>query len=145
MTEEEKTQEDCTGFTWQGFGSHGTAAVAAVKRQQKLPPCQTKPVPAGFKTDSPPAKAEPNSGVGSVSVTAYSRNGRKGCAAPPGREELKHVRNNSADIKFSEEGVGEDAPGTGAEIPLQPMEVQNGADIHLQPVEDPTLQKVDVP
>ena len=51
---------------------------------------------------------------------------------------------------------GEGAPGTGAEIPLQPvgktmvrqavplqpMEVQGGADLHLQPMEDPTLEQV---
>ena len=30
-------------------------------------------------------------------------------------------------------------------VPLQPMEVNSGADIHLQPVEDPTLEQVDVP
>ena len=60
-------------------------------------------------------------------------------------------RNNSEDTKVSEEGGGGGAPGTGAEIPLQPvvktmvrqavplqpMEVHGGADIHLQPVEDP--------
>ncbi|GAB0208359.1 AN1-type zinc finger protein 5-like [Grus japonensis] len=28
---------------------------------------------------------------------------------------------------------------------LQPMEVNGGADIHLQPVEDPTLEQVDAP
>ena len=65
-------------------------------------------------------------------------------------------RNNSADTKVSEEG-GEGAPGAGAEIPLQPMvgktmvrqavslqpgEVHGGADLHLQPVEDPTLEQV---
>ncbi|KAK4829703.1 hypothetical protein QYF61_006078 [Mycteria americana] len=30
-------------------------------------------------------------------------------------------------------------------VPLQPMEVHGGADIHLQPVEDPMLEQVDVP
>ena len=28
-------------------------------------------------------------------------------------------------------------------VPLQPMEVHGGADIHLQPVEDPTLEQAD--
>ena len=28
-------------------------------------------------------------------------------------------------------------------VPLQPMEVHSGADIHLQPREDPTLEQVD--
>ena len=54
-------------------------------------------------------------------------------------------RNNSADTKVSEAGEGGGAPGSGAEIPLQPveetmvrqavplqsMEVHGGADIHL--------------
>jgi len=66
-------------------------------------------------------------------------------------------RNNSADTKVSEEGGGAGGPGTRAEIPLQPvektvvrqvvplkpMEVHSGADIHLQPVKDPTPEKVD--
>ena len=65
-------------------------------------------------------------------------------------------RNNPADTKVSEEGGGGDAPGTRAEIPLQPVvktlvrqavplqsrEVHGGADIHLQPVEDPTPEQV---
>ena len=69
---------------------------------------------------------------------------------------IRCERNNSADTKASEEGGG-GAPGTGAEIPLQPMvktmvrqavplqpmEVHGGADIHLQPVEDPTPEQVD--
>ena len=66
-------------------------------------------------------------------------------------------RNNSADTKVSEEGGGGGAPGARAEIPLQPMgktmvrqavplqpmEVHGGADIHLQPMEDPMLEQVD--
>ena len=56
-------------------------------------------------------------------------------------------RNNPADTKVSEEGGGGGAPGARAEIPLQPvvktmvrqavplqpMEVHGGADIHLHP------------
>ncbi|GAB0181326.1 AN1-type zinc finger protein 5-like [Grus japonensis] len=30
-------------------------------------------------------------------------------------------------------------------VPLQPMEVHGGADIHLQPMEDPTLEQVETP
>ena len=62
-------------------------------------------------------------------------------------------RNNHADPEVSEEGERGGAPGARAEIPLQPvvktmvrqavplqpMEVYGGADIHLQPVEDPML------
>ena len=58
-------------------------------------------------------------------------------------------RTNSADTKVSEEGDGGGAPGTRADIPLQPleqtmvrqavpqqpMEVHGGAEIHLHPVE----------
>ena len=65
-------------------------------------------------------------------------------------------RNNPADTKVSEEGGGGDAPGTTAEIPLQPVvktlvrqavplqprEVHGGADIYPQPVEDPTPEQV---
>ena len=68
-------------------------------------------------------------------------------------------RNNSADTKVSEEGGGGGAPGAGAEIPLQPLvkamvrqavplqprEGNGGAEIHLQRVEDPMPEPVDVP
>ena len=66
-------------------------------------------------------------------------------------------RNNSADIKVSEEGGGGGAQDARAEIslqtvmktmvrqavPLQTMDVHSGADIHLQPVEDPMPEQVD--
>jgi len=68
-------------------------------------------------------------------------------------------RNNSADTKVSEERRKGDAPGTRAEIPLQPMEqtvvrqavplqpmeIHSGADLHLQPMEDVTPEQVDAP
>ena len=74
----------------------------------------------------------------------------------PGRVVRTCKRNNPADTKVSEEGGGGDAPGAGVEIPLQPVvktlvrqavtlqsrEVHGGADIHLQPVEDPTAEQV---
>jgi len=67
--------------------------------------------------------------------------------------------NNSANTKGSEEGAGGGTPGVRAEIllqlmektmvrqvvPLRPMEVHGGADIHLQLVEDPTPEQIDVP
>ncbi|GAB0209312.1 AN1-type zinc finger protein 5-like [Grus japonensis] len=66
---------------------------------------------------------------------------------------------SNSDTKVSEEGGGEGNPGTRAEIPLQsvektmvrqavplqPMEVNGGADIHLQPMEDPIPEQVDTP
>ncbi|KAK4830527.1 hypothetical protein QYF61_011506 [Mycteria americana] len=82
----------------------------------------------------------------------------QGCA--PGDRGVRICeRNNSADTKISEEGGGGGASGTRAEIPLQPvvktmvrqgvalqpMEVHGRADIHLQPVEDPMPEQVDVP
>jgi len=68
-----------------------------------------------------------------------------------------YERNHSADTKLSAEGKGGGAPGTAAEVPLQPvektvvrqavslqpMEVHHGADIHLLPMEDPTLEQGD--
>ncbi|GAB0207025.1 AN1-type zinc finger protein 5-like [Grus japonensis] len=51
---------------------------------------------------------------------------------------------SNSDTKVSEEGEGGGAPRTGVEIPLQPMEVNGGADIHLQPMEDLTPEQVDV-
>ncbi|GAB0209734.1 hypothetical protein GRJ2_003439100 [Grus japonensis] len=83
-------------------------------------------MPAGSKTDSPLAKAKPVS---------------------------------DGDTKVSEEGGGGGSPGAGAEIPLQPMkktmirqavplqpmQVHGGADIHLQAMEDPTPEQVHAP
>jgi len=68
-------------------------------------------------------------------------------------------RNNSADSKVRQDGGTGDAPGAGGEIPLQPvmktmvrqavplqpMGVHSQADIHLQPMEDPMLEQVDIP
>ncbi|GAB0209030.1 AN1-type zinc finger protein 5-like [Grus japonensis] len=66
---------------------------------------------------------------------------------------------SNSDTKVSEEGGGGGAPDTRAEIPLQPvvktmvkqavplqpMEDDGGADIHLHPVEDPMMEQVDAP
>ncbi|KAK4824540.1 hypothetical protein QYF61_016144 [Mycteria americana] len=71
------------------------------------------------------------------------------------REVRKCERNNPADTNISEGGRGGCAPGTRAEIPLQPVEKimvtevvllqpvedHSGADIHLQPMEDPTMEQ----
>ncbi|KAK4828522.1 hypothetical protein QYF61_026944 [Mycteria americana] len=116
----------CIWFTWQGFGSGGATGVASVRRFWKLPLHPIEPMPDGSKMDPPLAKAEPIS---------------------------------DGDIKVSEEGRGGGAPGARAEIPLQPlvkttvrqavplqpMEVNGGADIHVQPMEDPTVEQVDAP
>ncbi|KAK4807043.1 hypothetical protein QYF61_018384 [Mycteria americana] len=90
-------------------------------RCQKLPPCPIEPVPAGSKMDPPLAKAEPTSDSGSASVIIYLRRGKNCCTTAAERGVRICERNNYADTKVSEEGGGGGAPGTGAEIPLQPM------------------------
>lgn len=53
----------------------------------------------------------------------------------------KCQRNSPADTKVSEEGEEGGAPDTGAEVPLQPLNVHNGTEIHLQPLGDPQQRK----
>ncbi|GAB0207612.1 acid sphingomyelinase-like phosphodiesterase 3b [Grus japonensis] len=117
-------------------------------------------MPASSKTDLLLAKAEPISDSGSASGITYLRRGKKLLRKlQPERGVRICEKNNSVDTKVSEEGEGGGAPGAGAEIPLQPvvktmvrqaiplqpMEVHGGADIHLQPVEDPMPEQVDAP
>ncbi|CAN0345005.1 unnamed protein product, partial [Bubo scandiacus] len=108
--------------------------------------------------DPPLAKAKNISDSGSTSVITCLRRGKKtvqGQLQPEIRVRICG-RNHSADTKVSAEGGGGGAPGTGAEIPLQPvvqpmvrqlcpapMEVHGGADLHLQPVGDPTTEQGD--
>ncbi|GAB0180141.1 hypothetical protein GRJ2_000479400 [Grus japonensis] len=117
-------------------------------------------MPASSKTDPLLAKAEPISDGGSASgITELRRGGQNLCDTKSNcsqREKREDVR-NSADTKVSADGGGGGAPGARAEIPLQPvektmvrqavplqpMEDDDGADIHLQPVEDPTPEQVD--
>ncbi|GAB0176467.1 AN1-type zinc finger protein 5-like [Grus japonensis] len=113
---------------------------------------------ASSKMDPPLDKAEPISNGGSTSGRTSLRRGKKTHQEQfSARESSK--RNNSADTQVNEEGGGGGAPGAKAEIPLQPMEkamvrqvvslqpmeVNGGADIHLQPLEDPTPEQVDAP
>ncbi|OPJ90406.1 hypothetical protein AV530_009191 [Patagioenas fasciata monilis] len=123
-------------------------------------------MPDIFKTDPLLAKAEPISDNGSTSMVTYLRREKNPNTTTKNQQtvqlQLKRgericERNNSANAKVSEEGRGGGAPGAGAEIPLQPMlktmvrqavplqpmEVHGGADIHLQPVEDLMLEQVD--
>ncbi|GAB0209503.1 AN1-type zinc finger protein 5-like [Grus japonensis] len=123
-------------------------------------------MPADSKMDPSLAKAKSNSNGGSASVITYLRRRKKTPNKKNHQEQLQPERgvricerNNYVDTKVSEEGGGGDAPGTGAEIPLQPMEktmdkqavslqpmeVNSGADIYLQPMEDPTPEQVDAP
>ncbi|GAB0206975.1 hypothetical protein GRJ2_003163100 [Grus japonensis] len=120
-------------------------------------------MPACSKTNPLLAKAKPISDGGSASVITYLRREKtqetKQQHSQPQRGVRRCERNNFADTKVSEEGGGGGGPGAGAEIPLQPlvktmvkqavplqpMEVNGGADIHLQPVQDPTPEQIDVP
>jgi len=120
-------------------------------------------MPAGSKMDRPLAKARPICDSGSAS--GITDNVFKKGENKPVEQQLQpetglrlHGRNNSTDTKVSEEGGAGAAPGAGAAIPLQPikktlvrqavplqpMEVHAGADLHLQPVKEPTPEQVDV-
>lgn len=61
----------CIGFRRQGFGSRGAAGVATAPMLDR----------ASSKTDPPPAKAEPISDAGSISVITHLRKGKKHCTA----------------------------------------------------------------
>ncbi|GAB0207488.1 hypothetical protein GRJ2_003214500 [Grus japonensis] len=116
-------------------------------------------MPVGSKMDLLLAKAKPISDGGSASVITFLRSGKIAACISWRRKVSIFERNNYADTKVSEEGEGGGAPGAGEKIPLQPvvksavmqvvplqpMEVHGGADIHLQPVKDPTLEQMDMP
>ncbi|GAB0176463.1 epimerase family protein SDR39U1 [Grus japonensis] len=112
-------------------------------------------MPAGSKMDLLLAKAEPISDGGSTSGITSLRRGEKPTRSnfQPERGVRRCERNNSAGTQVNEEGGG---GGAKAEIPLQPMEKtmvrqavslqpmeDDGADIHLQPMEDPMSEQVD--
>ena len=121
--------------------------MVSVRSCKNIPPCLTEPVPAGSKTDPLLAKAQPINDGGSTSVITYLRKGKKlwkNSSQERGVRLCK--RNNSADTKVSEEGQAGGAPDVRAEslplqpmmktmvrqvVPLQPMEVYGGAEIHL--------------
>ncbi|GAB0179640.1 acid sphingomyelinase-like phosphodiesterase 3b [Grus japonensis] len=108
-------------------------------------------MPAGSKMDPLLAKVECISDGDSTSGITELRRGKNPAHLQPEREVRICERNSSADTKVSE-GEGGGAPGTKAEIPLQPMvktmvrqvvplqamEDDGGANIHLQPVKNPT-------
>jgi len=129
-----------------------------VRRCQKVPPFVIEPVPVCAKMGLTLAEAEPISGGRSTSVITYLRKGKNTAQQLEERGVRICDRINFADAEVSEEGRGGSAPVPGAEVTLQPlvkttvmwivllqpMEVQGGTDIHLQPVEDPTPEQVDV-
>ncbi|GAB0183796.1 acid sphingomyelinase-like phosphodiesterase 3b [Grus japonensis] len=103
-------------------------------------------MPAGSKMDLPLAKAISHGGnaSGVMNLRSVCVGGGEPAETAVERGVRRCERNNSADTKVSEEGGGGGAPGSGAEIPLQPLEktmvrqavplqpvdVDGGADIH---------------
>ncbi|GAB0188848.1 AN1-type zinc finger protein 5-like [Grus japonensis] len=112
-------------------------------------------MPAGSKTDPPLAKAKPISHGGSASGIMYLRRGEKNCARPTAaeREEQEYVRETTLQTPRSVQKEGQEVLQVPEQrfpcslvrqaVPLQPTEVHGGADIHLQPMEDPMLEQVD--
>jgi len=109
-------------------------------------------MPDGSKMDPLLAKDESISDSGRASRIAYLRRKKKVCDGHLQLERGVRIceRNNSADTKVSEEGGGGGAPGARAEktmvrqaVPLQPIDVHSGADVHLQSMKDPTPEQVD--
>ncbi|GAB0183645.1 AN1-type zinc finger protein 5-like [Grus japonensis] len=130
-------------------------------------------MPAGSKMDPPLAKAEPISDGGSTSGITELRKGKKThqeqLQPERGVRRCKKLCRHPGQCRWR----GGGAPGARAEIPLQllektmvrqavplqpmektmvrqpvplqPMEVDGGAGIHFQPVEDPTLEQVEAP
>ncbi|GAB0205655.1 hypothetical protein GRJ2_003031100 [Grus japonensis] len=122
-------------------------------------------MPASSKMDPLLAKAEPISHGGSASgITELRRKKTKQNKTQqflqPERGVRRCERNNFAGTKVSAEGGAGGAPGTGAEIPLQPLEKtmvrqavpcspwrkdEGVQRFHLQPVEDPMPEQVEAP
>jgi len=119
-------------------------------------------MPVSSKTDPLLANCEPIGNSGSASGITALRRGRGGKTCAILEQQERQVRqcerSISADTRVSEKGGGGGAPGAEAEIPLQPMEktmVRQAVplqpvlhcgppDIHLQPMENPTLEQLDV-
>ncbi|PKU30452.1 protein pxr1-like [Limosa lapponica baueri] len=108
---------------------------------------------ANAKMDLLLAKAEPISDSGGTCVITYLRRGKKLLCNSSQKGGVRICRrNNDAETKVSEEGGGGGARGemplqpmVRQALPLQPMEVNGGVDIHLQSMEDPTSEQVDAP
>lgn len=104
------------------MGLHGKVLVAG-GRLQGWPSVRrwTPLAPAGSKTDPSPDTAD----AGGAYVIKYLRKGKKHCAGVVrGRGKKKCERNSPAGTKVSEEGGRGGVPGTGAEIPLEKIMVE---------------------
>jgi len=141
----------CCGFAWQGFGSRGGCRSGF---SEKLP--EASPVSDGASASW--LQDRPTTGQSHQRQWSHLGDNivKKGKNLLWGSSRLCE-RNNSVDTKVSEEGGGGGASGTQAEsplkpmvktmlkqaVPLQPVEVHCGADIHLQPMEGPMEEQVD--
>ncbi|KAJ7411169.1 protein pxr1-like [Willisornis vidua] len=102
-------------------------------------------MPADSRVDLWWSKCESISNSGSTSEIMYLR-GEEVIVQEQTQPERTAVRicetNSPAATRVSEGGR---FPVKGAEIPMQSMKVHRGAEIHLQSMEDPTPEEVDVP
>ncbi|KAJ7401338.1 protein pxr1-like [Pitangus sulphuratus] len=79
-------------------------------------------MPTGSRTDPPMAKVELVSDRFSTSGLMYLRGEKSYCATENCTWRVRICeRNSPVDTQVSEEGGGGGTPGTGAEIPLQPV------------------------
>lgn len=128
----------CIGVAWQSLVATGARGVFC----EKLPEgslCPTEPIPAGWKTDPLLAKAEPIRDGGSSSGI------RKGNSAVQRQQREDWGDERAAALQAPRSVKQERGGGAHPEIPLQPMEVHGGAEILLQPVEEPTPEQVGAP
>ncbi|TRZ18831.1 hypothetical protein HGM15179_008255 [Zosterops borbonicus] len=96
-------------------------------------------MPASTKMDPPPVKAELISDGGKTSGITPLRRGKLLCHSS---QEGGVKQLCERDTRMSK-GDGEGgAAGAGTETPLQPMDIHGGPDIHLQPLEDPSVEQV---
>ena len=136
----------CYGFALQGFGSGGAIGVASVRRCEKLPPCLIEPVPASSKMDPPLAKAKPMV----VASLSYLRREEK--IKPVGKRQSRERsetmwENQLCGHQGQSRKRGEEVLEMPEQrvfpcsswwktmvrqvVPLQPVEVYSGADLHL--------------
>lgn len=133
--------DECTGFVCQGFGSGGAPRVTFVRRWRKAPPSPIEPMPAGSKVSLLLAKAEPIcDGDRASGIEIFKRKEKMQCNSIQERGMETCPRNGPADARVRvEKGGGAEVSPQGA---VQPMLIHGGAEIHLLPMEDPTLKHV---
>lgn len=139
------------GFWWQGFGS-GTVGGC---RSGLWPPAQAEPVPASSRMDPALAHDEPVSDASGASVMACLRKGKNHCAAAVGgRSKEEHARETTLQALRSakKEALELRLPCSPWRRPwgnrlscCSPQRTVVGRIPTLQPTEDPTPWRVDMP